>query len=164
MVRTNGLTKDFIPIKRMNKYAYLVQWDLTPNDDGTASWMQEVITHKPDKQELKRLFDGHYNEVTDNKILSGFVWREMPVWLSSENQFNYKAAYDLAVQTNGASLPVLFKFGTTEEPVYYWFRTLEDISDFYLSAMGHISAALEDGWQKKDNVDWRFYEEILRVS
>ena len=40
----------------------------------------------------------------------------MPVWLSSENQFNYKAAYDLAVQTGGATLPVTFKFGTDEVP------------------------------------------------
>ena len=41
------------------------------------------------------------NDERDEKIVSGFVWRDMQVWLSSENQFNYKAAYDLAVQTKG---------------------------------------------------------------
>ena len=30
----------------------------------------------------------------------------MNIWLSSENQFNYKVAYDLALQTNGANLPI----------------------------------------------------------
>jgi hypothetical protein len=40
----------------------------------------------------------------------------MPVWLSTENQFNYKAAFDLATQTGGKSLPVTFKFGSTNNP------------------------------------------------
>jgi hypothetical protein len=59
----------------------------------------------------------------------------MPVWLSSENQFNYKAAYDLAVQTGGATLPVTFKFGTDEVPQYREFVTLEELTDFYTKAM-----------------------------
>ena len=42
-----------------------------------------------------------YNKQTDEKILSGFVWKGMKVWLSAENQFNYKAAFDLAMQTAG---------------------------------------------------------------
>jgi hypothetical protein len=71
----------------------------------------------------------------------------MLVWLSSENQFNYKAAYDLAVQTGGASLPVKFKFGTTEDPVYYTFTNINDLSDFYMSAMRYINQTLDQGWQ-----------------
>ena len=99
----------------------------------------------------------------DEKILSGFVWKDMPVWLSTENQFNYKAAYDLAVMSQGQSLPVMFKFGTTENPVYYHFSTLEDISDFYVSAMAYINTTLTEGWQKKDAIDWSVYEEALNA-
>ena len=39
------------------------------------------------------------------------IWNNKRIWLSSENQFNYKVAYDLALQTNGANLPIIFKFG-----------------------------------------------------
>lgn len=98
-----------------------------------------------------------YNSEIDKKIVSGFVWKEMPIWLSSENQFNYKAAYDLAV-TFGGNLPCVFKFGTTDNPIYYEFQTTEDLSDFYLSAMSYINKTLAEGWIQKDSIDWSVYD------
>ena len=103
------------------------------------------------------------NKEVDQKILSGFVWKEMSVWLSTENQFNYKAAYDLAVMSQGKSLPVTFKFGSTDNPVYYTFETLDDISDFYISAMTYINTCLAEGWKLKDSIDWSVYEEALKT-
>ena len=101
------------------------------------------------------------NKDIDQKILSGFIWKDMSVWLSSENQFNYKAAYDLAVMSQGKSLPTVFKFGTTDNPVYYSFGTLEDISDFYISGMAYINTCLAEGWKQKDSIDWSVYEQAL---
>ena len=77
----------------------------------------------------------------------------MPIWLSTENQFNYKAAYDLAVQTGGQSLPVKFKFGTDEQPVYHTFTTLEVLQEFYMTSLAFVQQVLDDGWQEKDNLD-----------
>ena len=51
---------------------------------------------------------------------------DAPVWLSTENQYNYKAAYDLAVQTGGETLPVTFKFGSDEQPEYHTFEKLDE--------------------------------------
>lgn len=82
----------------------------------------------------------------------------MPVWLSMENQFNYKAAFDLAVQTNGDSLPITFKFGTDSEPVYHEFTTLADIHDFYIKAVAFKDKVLSDGWEAKDAFDFTPYE------
>lgn len=59
-------------------------------------------------------------------------------------------AYDLAVQTDGATLPVKFKFGTDDAPVYRVFDRLADLTDFYTKAMRHIQNTLDAGWQKKD--------------
>ena len=67
----------------------------------------------------------------------------------------------MAVQTNGASLPVTFKFGTTENPIYYQFDTLEELSDFYSSAISYINNILAEGWEKKDAIDWNEYEVLL---
>lgn len=129
------------------------------------------------------IYDGVINDInnrTDEKILNGFIWREIPVYLSKENQFNFKAAYDLALQTQGASLPVKFKLGQTSihyenigteenpeyircggEPVYYTFKTLEDISDFYVKTIAFINQTLNEGWQKKDSIDWSVYQDAL---
>jgi len=112
---------------------------------------------------------GVINSQTDEKILSGLVWTPkaggdpIPVWLSTENQANFKAAYDLAVQKNGATLPVTFKMGEDAEgnPVYHTFETMEDADDFYITAVAFIQQTLNEGWQKKDNFDFTPYEQAL---
>ena len=144
---------------------YRIRWDITPEQDeennDTVSFMEAEILHKPSLEEVKNIVLNGYNQIIDEKILSGFVWKGMSVWLSIENQFNYKAAYDLAVMSQGKSLPTVFKFGTTDNPVYYSFGTLEDISDFYISGMAYINTCLAEGWKQKDSIDWSVYEQAL---
>lgn len=123
-----------------------------PDDETGYNWRQK-FKQKPGLADIRAIIKETINNETDRKILEGFVWKGMPVWLSTENQFNYKAAYDLAVQTNGATLPVRFKFGTDAAPVYYTFETLDDFSNFYTQAMGHINTVLNEGWEEKDLVD-----------
>lgn len=158
MNRTNGGTDT--PIVEYKDGEYFVRWD--KQDDGEISSYYEIsFPYKPSVDSIKDVVLGIQNAEIDEKILSGFVWEGMSVWLSSENQFNYKAAYDIAAQTNGANLPVVFKFGDSENPVYHEFKTLEDLSDFYIKAMSYINTTLKEGWQDKDAIDWITYEEIL---
>ena len=119
---------------------------------------EREFNYRPSLEQLQEVIKAWFNKEIDNKIIGGFEWKEMPIWLSSENQFNYKTAYDLAVQTNGASLPIKFKFGTDESPVYYTFESLEDFSDFYMSAVAHVNTVLNEGWEKKDSIDWEVYK------
>lgn len=175
----------YTPIYKKNSIVYVVSWEyedvydqvykdgvdeqgnptLVPTGEKTptdyACWTEEYFTHKPSINEIKNTIWSWYDKETDYKILIGFTWKDMSVWLSSENQFNYKAAYDLAVQTNGATLPVTFKFGTPDNPVYYTFETLEDFTNFYTSAINYINQTLAEGWQKKDSIDWTVYENAL---
>lgn len=106
---------------------------------------------------LKALLINGLNREIQNKIISGFVWKGMKVWLSIENQMNYKNNYDLAISTNGDILPVTFKFGKDEEPVYYQFNNLEDLEEFYIAMNTHISNTLFEGWNKKNSIDWTNY-------
>lgn len=131
------------------KNKWRIRWDVQEQESGSANYMEAEFNHKPNEDEVKQTVLGWFNEQTDIAILSGFEWNGMPIWLSSENQFNYKAAYDLAVQTAGATLPVTFKFGN-EEPCYHTFDTVEELTDFYTKAMLHIQYTLADGWKKKD--------------
>lgn len=127
-----------------------VRWDVQTHEDGSADWMEAEFAHKPTDDEIRETVIGWCNSETDKAILSGFAYDGVPVWLSQENQMNYKTAYDLAVQTEGATLPVRFKFGTDTEPVYREFTTLEELTDFYTAAITHIRKTLEEGWQRKD--------------
>lgn len=172
MVKITDIKTRFIPVEITKKRMYKICFDFEPyhysdeietnTESNLGTWTELIIRSKPSLQQVKNIILTALNKDIDQKILSGMVWKDMPIWLSSENQFNYKAAYDLAVMSQGKSLPVTFKFGTTDTPIYYTFETLEDLSDFYISAMAYINKTLEDGWKKKDSIDWSVYEEALK--
>lgn len=119
-----------------------LRWDFKETEEG-VSFEEKTLHYKPSLDKIQEIIYDWYNKQVDLAIVSGFKWKDMPVWLSSENQFNYKAAYDLAVQTGGMSLPIKFKFGTTKDPVYYTFTNINDLSDFYMSAMRYINDTLD---------------------
>ena len=148
-----------------NLKKFRIRYDIRPEyEDGVEkgiSFYELEYLGKRTIEEVKSAIIAGYNEIVDYKILSGFVWRGKPIWLSIENQFNYKAAYDFAIQTNGANLPIKFKFGTVENPSYHIFYTIEELNDFYLSAMTYINSTLEAGWKEKDSIDWSLYETAL---
>lgn len=167
-IQGNGLLIECVN-PRLQKY--IVRWDVKPyirKDEITGEEVQsgydyyeKWLNHKPTMDEVKEIVLGGMNAIIDQRILEGFEWNGMAVWLSGENQFNYKAAFDLALQTSGDNLPVTFKFGTTQEPVYHTFSEVEELMDFYTKAMGYINGVLADGWKEKDSMDWSKYEELL---
>lgn len=167
-IQGNGLLIECVN-PRLQKY--IVRWDVKPyirKDEITGEEIQsgydyyeKWLNHKPTMDEVKEIVLSGMNAIIDQRILEGFEWNGMAVWLSGENQFNYKAAFDLALQTSGDNLPVTFKFGTTQEPVYHTFSEVEELMDFYTKAMGYINGVLADGWKEKDSMDWSKYEELL---
>ena len=172
MIKITNNKSKYQPLTKLSSGRYKLNFNLEPyyitDEDGNqvetdlATWTEHYFSSKPSIGQVKNFILDTINKEIDQKILSGMVWKDMPIWLSSENQFNYKAAYDLAVMSQGQSLPVMFKFGTTDEPVYYNFETLEDISNFYISAMNYINTTLAEGWKKKDSIDWTVYENALK--
>ena len=141
------------------KGKWRVRWDVHNNEDGSADYMEAEFNGKPSEDTIKTMVSEWFNNRTNETILSGFVWNGMSVWLSNENQFNYKVAYDLAVQSDGKTLPVTFKFGTDDEPCYHTFSTIEELTDFYTKAIQHIQDTLADGWKSKDNFNLELYRD-----
>lgn len=160
--------KYFKPYNKVNDKHVTIMWDYKPifkaNAKGEeiesplATWQEHTFNHIPTLSEIKEVITNYYNKLIDQSILSGLVWNGMKVWLSSENQFNYKVAYDLAVQTNGATLPIIFKFGDNDETIYYEFKTLEDLSNFYITSINYVQTVLKEGWNKKDEINWDIYK------
>lgn len=156
------------PVEKLNGVVpvYAIRWDIRENkgQEGSPSmsygtnYMEAQVWHRPTAGECKELVLAWFNEEIDREILSGFVWRGHRVWLSSENQFNYKAAFDLAVMTGGATLPVVFKFGTAEAPEYHEFKTVEELKAFYTESMEYVTTVLKRGWAEKDAFDFTPYD------
>lgn len=140
------------------KDKWRVRWDVQASEDGlSASYMEEELAHKPSDDEIRAVITAWVNEQTDRRILTGFSWNDEMVWLSQENQFNYKAAYDLAIMTNGDSLPVTFKFGTDEQPCYHTFDRVDTLDGFYRAAIAHVQQTIADGWALKRQIDMAAY-------
>jgi hypothetical protein len=165
MSKTYGLKTEFSPIRK-DRSRLVVSYERVPEQDGIHATWYEIYFYKKQHptvtfEEIKEAILSDINAQTDAKILTGFVWNDKPVWLSRENQFNFKAAYDLAVQTKGKSLPVKFKLGELEDeaPVYHTFEDLSEIADFYTKAMVYINQCLNEGWNRKDSIDWSQYGE-----
>ncbi len=123
--------------------------------------MECEFFHRPTFDEIHEVITQWYNQQTDQRILSGFRYEGEQVWLSTENQFNYKSAADLAIQTAGATLPVTFKLGTDNQPVYRTFEELPQLMDFYTKAMQYIQQTLNKGWKEKDGIKWNAYKTLL---
>lgn len=139
------------PIK--NKWR--VRWDFSSDDN---SYMEEEFKYKPSLDEIKELVISYYNDDIKQKILSGFLWKGYKVWLSTENQLNYKTSHDLSILTNGSNLPVTFKFGDEYNPEYYTFDNVDDLGDFYSKAVAYINNTLSAGWLKKERIKWELYQ------
>jgi hypothetical protein len=160
--------KNFKPYNKVNDKHVTIMWDYKPimkvNAKGEeiesplATWQEYTFNHIPTLSEIKSVITDYYNKLIDETILTGFVWNDMNVWLSSENQFNYKVAYDLAVQTNGASLPITFKFENENGAAYYEFKNLEEMSDFYIKCVNYVQTVLMNGWKQKDGIKWEIFQ------
>lgn len=142
-----------------NNYVLYFGFGKDAATDETGYNWRKNYDHKPTLEELKQDIEALVNSVIDEKIYTGFTWNGKPVFLSSENQFNFKAAYDLAVQTNGATLPIKFKMGEDADGnvIYHTFTTLNSFSDFYTKAIGFINTSLNEGWKEKDDIDYSIF-------
>ncbi len=142
----------------------MLMYGFIPREDDTEGGWQwrKGYDHTPSLEEVRSDILALINLQTDQAILSGFVWRGKSVWLSRENQMNFKAAYDLAVQMNGDTLPVKFKLGEDEEgnAVYHTFESMDDFTDFYTKAVAHVNDCLTKGWEEKDGVDWLIFSRV----
>lgn len=162
MNKVYGIAKDFSYI-RYDRTTVTVSYNLQQVDADHYTWNEiyfyKKITGIPSFETIKQAILDDINETVTNDIISGFEWNGAKVWLSRENQFNYKAAYDLAASNETEFLPVTFKFGTDDDPVYYTFKDIDELEQFYIGAVDHINDTLAKGWALKDSIDWTKYGE-----
>lgn len=135
------------PIVCLNpvKGLWRVRLAITETENG-AEWMEHDFDHRPTADEIKALFVGLVNERVQQSILTGFTYGDKPVWLSEENQLNFRSA---------PTVPVRFKLGENIDgtPVYHTFTTQKELTAFNKAVADHIAACLNEGWNEKDAFD-----------
>jgi len=143
-----------------NKYEIIYGFGKDREDDATGWNYRHRFDHRPTIDEIKEVINAQINADTDTKILTQFTWNGKRVWLSQENQMNFKSAYDLTLQTDGSTLPIKFKLGEDErgEVIYHTFTKIEPFTDFIIKAFTFINATLNEGWKEKDGVDYSKFE------
>ena len=157
--RCNGATERADKLVCLSSSNYLLIFGFETDADGNKYTWRKYYDHKPTVREIKQDISDLINAETDAKILTGFTWNGKPVYLSTENQQNFKAAYGFARDTNGATLPVKFKLGEDADanPIYHTFTKFEPLADFVTKATAFVIETLNDGWKKKD-IDYSIFE------
>ena len=161
---------------------YHVRADMQPYFDEETkeqrgiTFIETEFPYKPSMKEVKEFVLGVINAQTDDKILTGYQWKVLhgkdkdkvaSVWLSEENQNNYKAYHDAAViYPDVAVFPVVYKIGedANGEAIYEDFQSVQELAQFYLGGISHIKQCLDEGFAKKDSFDFTPYEEALNPT
>ncbi len=146
MKRAEG-TIDVAPIECLNprRDIWRVRLNITATENG-AEWMEQDFDHRPTADEITELYASMVDDEVQREIVTGFIYNGNPVWLSTENQMNFRSA---------PTVPVRFKLGEDGEgcPVYHTFTTQKELTAFNKAVADHIAACLNDGWTRKDAFD-----------
>ena len=162
MNKVYGNLKEFAPI-RSDRSRLIVAYNCQPLEDNIhATWCEIYFYKKPHPvvtlDDIKSAILEDIDNEVKRMIIETMTWDNKQVWLSIENQQNYKTALDVAKETDGDNLPVKFKLGDEDKPTYVTFETINSLKEFWLACCAHVRECLNYGWQLKDSIDWSKYQ------
>lgn len=141
--------------KYQGKYAkYSKKPELVSSDMVTYNYM--IFDSMPSVATIKSEYEEYVNSIVSSMIVN-FYYDGKKFNLTKENQMNYKSAYDLAVQTNGANLPYKVKCKSGIKQQYLIFNDVNEFTSFYVEVNKHVNKCLELGWNMKDSIDYSVY-------
>lgn len=159
-----GTAADYQPVSE-DQSRVVIMYGMKEDGDK-AEWYQIEFYKKqgkPSFEQVKAAILADIDAQTDEKILNGYPFTpdgaEEPiiVWLSKENQTNFSEAHRLQI------VPVKFKLNETadKQPIYHTFESFEELDRFYKGGVQYINQCLNEGWARKDSIDWTPYEAAL---
>ena len=164
----SGTLADFSPV-REDGSRIVIGYGLKEAGDGLYEWYEVYLYKKQTAQVsfemVKETVIKDIDAKTDAKILNGYPFTpdgaEDPiiVWLSKESQTNFSEAHRLQI------VPIKFKLNETEDkqPIYHTFETFDELDRFYKGGVQYINQCLNEGWARKDAIDWDAYESAIEA-
>lgn len=97
--------------------------------------------------------------IHDTKIDSVYIRDSVDRWQKGDTlyitkwhtKFKYINKVDTIVKTD--SIPK-----TEDYPVYYEFKTVEELDEFYKGMINHITSTVKEGWNKRNSINWDNYK------
>ena len=163
-MKVYGLIENYSLIRETYSQV-IVSYEMEAEPDGVhATWQELYFSKKqgrPSLAQIKEAIIADIDAQTDAKILNGYEFtpdgasEPIVVWLSKENQTNFSEAHRLQF------VPIKFKLNETEDKqaIYHTFETFEELDRFYKGGVLYINQCLNEGWQRKDSIDWEQYKE-----
>lgn len=148
--RQDGLFK--ISYKH-NKWELIYGFGKDKETDETGwNWRKRFIGVKPTIEECRQVITAQINVEVQQKILTGFMWFGVPVWLSTENQLNFAR-----IERCGADYPLTLKIGEIDGVAeYHEFKDADEFKGFCKAYNKFILDCLQEGWKEKDNININF--------
>ncbi|MDM1523852.1 hypothetical protein HX088_11300 [Empedobacter sp. 225-1] len=138
---------------------FIVRFDETKIDNG-YKYQQFLVVGDKAIETIKTTINNYYNEKCSDEILKGFKLDSDIVWLSSENQINYKIYYDFALFNHQNDLefkPIKIKIGDETNTKYHTFESFNDFQKFVFDYTEHIQNTISKYWDLKDSIEWEKY-------
>ena len=151
-----GKLEQYKAVKHIND-KYIICWGLTHHGKDIYSWNYASLTYKPSIDKIKDIINSYYNELTKTNIENNFKWNGMNIFLSIENQIDYKLLFDTTVLLNGKNLPEDVKFKIGKNNFYYTFEDIDDMKDLIVAMNNHIRKYLKEGYKLKESIDYEDY-------
>ena len=164
-----GPATDFTLVKEEGTRT-VISYDLQEEAGKELATWREIYfpkkqTAKPTLQQVKDAIIADIDKQTDEKILNGYQFtpegteEPITVWLSKENQTNFSEAHRLEI------VPIKFKLNETDDQkaIYHEFTTFAELDRFYKGGVQYINQCLNEGWMRKDAIDWEAYEFALEA-
>ena len=164
----SGTLADFSLI-REDGSRIVIGYGLKEAGDGLYEWYEVYLYKKQTAQVsfemVKETVIKDIDAKTDAKILNGYPFTPdgakdpIIVWMSKENQTNFSEAHRLQI------VPIKFKLNETEDkqPIYHTFETFDELDRFYKGGVQYINQCLNEGWARKDAIDWDAYESAIEA-
>ena len=169
MAKMCGNGADFALVKQ-ERSRTIVGYELKQIQGSELSeWHEVYFTRKvvdlPSLEQVKKAVLEDIDRQTDAKILNGYQFtpdgaqEPITVWLSKENQTNFSEAHRLEI------VPIKFKLNETDDQqaIYHEFTTSAELDRFYKGGVHYINQCLNEGWARKDALDWDVYEAALEA-
>ena len=157
-----GKLNQYKPLKYTNN-SYIVSWGLSNHGADLYSWNYEKLQYKPSINDIKRIINNYYNNIIKNNIENNFIWNNMNIKLTLENQIDYKLLFDTTMLLDGTNLPEKVKFKNGNENIYYSFEDIDDMKNFIIAMNEHIRMNLNIGYDLKESVNYNDYIKILET-
>jgi hypothetical protein len=133
-----------------NKWELIYGYGKDNDSAETGYNYRQRFTMKPSLDEIKEIIKATINEATSARIQSGFVWNDINVWLSTEQQSNFSQ-----IALGGVDYPLTLKLGEAEDgsPLYHTFNSSDEFEGFRKEVTNFILKAVTEGYAEKDALD-----------